>query len=271
MFAERWFYDFMIYAYALSLLFALADFFHPTRKSGWISYLFLAGVWVMQTFVFVMGLGHYVALSIPLDALFIYSWILIGFTLLMHLIYRMNIFYFIANLIGFIVFAINLFIPRQGSEELTHLLLKELVLIHVAMAMMAYAAFSLASIGSGLYLVNNHLLKQKKWNLLLRQLPSLGWLEWFSIWLVVGGTGFFIAAMVLGVIYSYQAIGHMFWTDPKVWGSFLVTLLYGWILYRWGRKQMMGRRLAWWNTLAILAVLINYVTMRSSDSVHHWF
>jgi HemX protein len=270
-FAERWIYDFMIYVYALSLLFALADSLHPNKKSEWISYLFLAGVWIMQTSVFVIELGHYYSLSIPLDALFIYSWILIGFTLVMHLVYRMNIFYFIANFIGFIVFAINLFIPRPGSEELARLLLKELVLVHVTMAMMAYAAFSLASIGSGLYLVNNHLLKQKKWNHLLRQLPSLGRLEWFSIWLVVAGTVFLIVAMVLGVIYSYQAIGHMFWTDPKVWGSFWVALLYGWILYRWGRKQMMGRRLAWWNALAILAVLVNYVTIRSSESFHHWF
>jgi HemX protein len=154
---------------------------------------------------------------------------------------------------------------------LAQLLLTELIFVHVTMAMMAYAAFSLSSIGAGLYLVNNHLLKRKKWNHLLRRLPSLGRLESFSIWLAVAGTIFLIIAMVLGVIYAYQTIGHMFWVDPKVWGSFWVVLLYGWIVYQWGRKRISGRRLAWWNALSVLAVIVNYVITRSGESFHHWF
>ncbi|MGA8943165.1 MAG: cytochrome c biogenesis protein CcsA [Thermoactinomyces sp.] len=273
MFAERWIYDFMIYLYAISLLFSVAGLLQQNRIAERISYSFLGMVWLIQAFVFFLVVFDWwpEALSFQLDALFIYSWIIISFTLVMRFFYRMPIYYLIANLMGFIALGLNLFFVRHKSPAFEHLLLTELVFIHVTMAMMAYVAYSLASISGGLYLINNHLLKEKKWNILLRRLPSLARLESFSIWLVISGTVFLLISLILGIIYAYQTVGGLFWIDLKLWWSFLIILLYSRILYGWVRTRLTGRRLAWWNIASLLTVLLNYFITQSSATFHHWF
>lgn len=273
MFAERWVYDFMIYVYAISLLFSVSGLLQRNKISERISYYFLGIVWLIQTSIFVLVVLDWWpnALSFRIDALFIYSWIIISFTLVMHFIYRMPIYYLLANLMGFIVLGLNLFFVRHISPAFEHLLLTELVFIHVTMAMTAYVAYSLASISGGLYLLNNRLLKEKKWNDLLRRLPSLARLEFFSIWLVITGTVFLLISLILGIIYAYQTVGGLFWIDLKLWWSFLIILLYSWILYRWVRTQLSGRRLAFWNAISFLAVMLNYFITQSSATFHHWF
>ncbi|MBA4602696.1 cytochrome c biogenesis protein CcsA [Thermoactinomyces mirandus] len=272
MFAERWIYDFMIYLYAISLLFSVADLLQRNKISERISYYFLGIVWLIQTSIFILVIFDWwlSALSFRIDALFIYSWIIISFTLVMHLIFRMPIYYLLANLMGFIVLGLNLFFVRHKSPAFEHLLLTELVFIHVTMAMMAYVAYSLACISGGLYLINNHLLKEKKWNNLLRKLPSLTRSETFSIWLVIAGTVFLLISLILGIIYAYQTVNGLIWMDLKLWWSFLIILLYSRILYSRVRTRLTGRRLAWWNVVSFLAVLLNYFITRSSATFHHW-
>ncbi|MFC7440813.1 cytochrome C assembly family protein [Laceyella putida] len=270
MFRERWIVDFMVYVYAVSLVFSFADLLRPNKQVERMSLLLLSGVWVLQTIVLVVQRLALFPISASFDALSIYSWVLISFTLVMHFVYRMAILFFIANSLSFIMLALHLFFVRSSSPVIEKLLLSELVFLHVTLAMMAYAAFSLASIGSSLYLVNNYLLKQKKWNHLLRRLPSLDRLEGLSAWLVVAGTSLLLTAMTLGAIYAYQTIGHQFWADAKVWGSLWVLLLYGFILWKWARRQWYGRQLAWWTSLSLLAILSNYIITRSGFSFHHW-
>jgi HemX protein len=273
MFAERWIYDFIIYLYAFSILFSFADLLHRNRRSEKLSYFFLGIVWLIQTAVFILVVFDWWPMQLPfwIDAFFIYSWILVSFTLVMHLVYRMPVYYFLANLMGFVVLVLNLFFVRHPSAAFEHLLLTELVFIHVTIAMMAYAAFSLACISGGLYLVSNHLLKEKKWNRLLRILPSLDRLESFSIWSVVAGAVFLLISVLLGIIYGYQTVGNRLWLDPKLWGTFWVMILYGWIIWQWARTRLTGRRLAWWSSLSFLSILLNYFITQTGVSFHQWF
>ncbi|AUS08406.1 cytochrome C assembly protein [Laceyella sacchari] len=270
MFQERWIIDFMVYVYAISLAFSFADLLRPSKRLEQLSILFLSGVWVLQTIVLVVQRLALIPISASIDALSIYSWVLISFTLVMHFVYRMSILFFIANSLSFIMLAIHLFFVRSSSPVMEKLLLSELVFLHVTLAMMANAFFSLASIGAGLYLVNNYLLKQKKWNDLLRRLPSLDRLQGMSAWLLVLGTSLLLTAMTLGAIYAYQTIGAQFWEDAKVWSSLWVLALYAFILWKWARRQWHGRKLAWWTLLSLFAVLSNYIITRSGFSFHHW-
>lgn len=270
MFRERWILDLVVYVYAISLVYSLADLLRPNKQAERMSLLLLAGVWVLQTMILIMQRLGLFPLSVSIDALSIYSWVLIGFTLIMHFVYRMAILFFITNSISFIMLALHLFFVRSSSPVFEKLLLSELVFLHMTLAMMAYAAFSLASIGSSLYLLNNYLLKQKKWNHLLQRLPSLTRLEGLSAWSVAAGISLLLTAMTLGAIYAYQTIGQAFWTDPKVWASLCVLMVYGFILWKWARREWYGRRLAWWTSLSLLTILSNYIITRSHFSFHHW-
>nr|WP_258567810.1 cytochrome c biogenesis protein [Paenactinomyces guangxiensis] len=256
--------------YALSLVFAFADLVHPNKRSERISYIFLILVWILQTTVFVLRSFEFFPVVTRFDSLFLYSWVLVSFTLIMNRLYRMAIFVFIANMISFTVLAINLFFALDVPPVVEKLLLSELVFVHVTMAIMSYAAFSLSSICAVLYLFNNYLLKRKKWNRFLRRLPSLDRLQAFSNWLVTVGILLLLIAMILGVIYAYQTIGPSFWTDPKIWGSLWVLIAYGLVLYQWAVRSWHGRRLAWWNALSVFALVLNSFISDWRLSFHHW-
>ncbi|SFJ42452.1 cytochrome C assembly family protein [Thermoflavimicrobium dichotomicum] len=272
MFAERWLYDFLIYLYALSLLFSFSDLLYPNPRSRYLSNALLVGVWLIQSTSFIFEMFSIWSVSIQVDALFIYSWALVTFTLVINGLYRrMDLFAFCSNLIGFTVLAFHLFFARDLSMEYTKLLLSELGFVHISFSILSYAAFSLSSICSALYLMNNYLLKKKKWNKFLMRLPSLDRLQIFSRYLVLIGTPLLCVAMILGFIWIYQLIGRLFWYDLKIWASFLVLVVYGFVLYQWVANRWNGRRLAWWNTLAFLSILLNVVISGTHVSFHHWF
>lgn len=270
MFAERWLYDLLIYVYALSLVFAFSDLFYSNKRAQRVSTFFLFLVWLLQGAVFALRAFELFPTVTRFDSLFIYAWVLVTFTLILNRLHRMTVFVFAANFIGFTVLASNLFFVSDHSPVNEQLLLSELVFVHVTMAILSYAAFSLSSICAGLYLVGNYLLKKKKWNQFLRRLPSLDRLQFFSKWFVMTGTLLLVIAMILGAIYAYQTVGHTFWMDPKIWGSLLVLIVYGFVLVGWVNSGWQGRRLAWWNTLAFVVIIINYLISDSRLSFHHW-
>lgn len=270
MLSERWIVSLAIYLYALSLVFSFADLIQRNQRAGKLSYAFLIVVWLLISAVVIIKVFQLFPFNIRLDVLFFYAWVLITFSVVMSAILHMPLFYFATNLIGFIVLAINFFVVRHASIALEKLLMEDLVLVHVTMAVLAYAAFSLSSLGSGFYLITNHLLKKKRWNRLLLRLPSLKRLDVFSYWPVVVGIIFLAISVILGQIYAYQMTGKIFWLDLKVWTSAWILTVYGWGLIQRGRNEWIGRRLALWNLLSIFAVIFNYLINKSSLSFHHW-
>jgi HemX protein len=270
MFAERWLYDFLIYVYALSLTFSFSDLLHRSRRAYRIGIGLHFVVWFLMMGLFLVRMLEIAPLATRVDTLFIYSLALVTFTLALSLQRRMAVFLWVANLCGFAVLAFNLFFARVESPELERLLLTELVFVHVTMAVIAYVAFSLSSIGAGLYLLENRLLKQKRWNQLLKRLPSLDRLEIVSAWLTAAGMLFLLAAVVLGILYAYQTVGTGFWRDPKPWSSLVVLAAYGVVPAGRRLRRWPPRFLAWWNLLALLFLIVNYVITRSSFSFHHW-
>ncbi|WP_168188586.1 cytochrome C assembly family protein [Thermoflavimicrobium daqui] len=272
MFAERWLFDFLIYLYALSLLFSFSDLLYPNLRSRRLSAGLLITVWFCQSLLFILWIFSLIPIALQFDALFMYSWALVTFTLVIQRLYqRMDLFVFFANVIGFTVLAIHLFFARDLSPEYTKLLLSELGFVHISLAILSYVSFSLSSICAGLYLISNYLLKKKKWNKFLFRLPSLDRLQVFSRYLVLIGTPLLLIAMILGVIWYYQMIGQLFWNDVKVWTSSLVMIVYGFVLYQWVVNRWNGRRLAWWNTIALVSILLNVLISSTRISFHHWF
>ncbi|SFS99214.1 cytochrome C assembly family protein [Marininema halotolerans] len=271
MFAEHWFYHFIIYIYALSLLFAFSDLMQPNRQGRRLAFLFLVAVWVSQTafFIWKTTLGLMPVLT-GSDSLMFYSWALVTVTLVIDRLYEMHLFVFAANLIGFATSAVNLFITPSTGDKLATPLLSELVFIHVVMVFLAYALFTLATVFSILYLIGNSLLKQKKWNQTLRRFPSLGSLEVFSYRLTMLGVPLLLLALILGLIWAYQKVGGGFWFDPKIIGSLIVLGVYSFYLYKRYSGGWNGRQLSWWSVLAFLMILVNYMISNAGLSFHRW-
>jgi HemX protein len=269
-FAERWVYDLIIYLYALGLLFAFADLLHKNWRANRLALSLFIAVWMIQTVFIAFRLFELFPLLTPFDSLFFYSWAIVALTLLINWLYRMDLVVFSANLVGFAVLAINFFVARDTSRHLSRLLLSELVFVHVTMAFLAYAAFSLSAVFAVLYLIGDHLLKQKKWNRLLRLLPSLEHLQRLSYGFSLIGMPLLLSSIILGVIWAYQTNISGFWYDPKIIGSLIVLLLYAIQLYQKAKQRWHGRRLAWWSAVSFLAMLLNYWISVTGLSFHRW-
>ncbi|OYD08280.1 cytochrome C assembly family protein [Paludifilum halophilum] len=271
MFAEHWFFDFIIYVYAISLLCAFSDLLQANGRARRLALTLLVAVWLFQTGYLIWRAYDLFPVLTGVDSLLFYSWALVTFTLVINWFYRMDFVVFAANLVGFTVLAVHFFVlPDAENARMAEPLLSELVFIHVTMAFLAYALFSLSAVFAVLYLVGNHLLKRKKWNQTLRRLPSLGRLQQFSYRLNMSGVPLLILALILGLIWAYQKVGGGFWYDPKIFGSLLVLLAYSIYLYQRVVKGWNGRRLAWWSLLSFSTVLLNYLISNAGLSFHHW-
>jgi HemX protein len=270
MFAARWMYDLLIYVYAISLLFAFAVLMQSNRRSLRISYWFLVIVWGLHATIFALRSLVFWAVVPGLDVLFFYAWLLVTVALVVMRLDPMPVLVFVLHGLAFIVLVTGLFFAGDALPRVEHLLLSELVFIHVTMAVTAYAAFSASSICAALYLLSNYLLKQKRWHRFLMRLPSLDRLQLFARWFVMIGTPLLFCSLVLGMVYAYQVVGSAFWLDIKVWGSVWVLVVYAWVWVQGSVSRWRGDRLAWWNALSVLALICNYFFSHFRFSFHHW-
>lgn len=255
--SQRWLYDFLIYLYVISLLFAFSNLIRKNPRSWKISFWLLVGVWLFLNADFALRIARYFPEVMHFDPLFLYAWSLLTFTLIIHRIFPMDLFMFGANLLSFTVLAIYVFFPREHSFVNDPRMLSDLVFVHVTLAWMAYAAFSLSAVYAVLYLINNRLLKQKKWNRLLRLLPGLADLQRFSNFLVMIGYLLLLVSLILGSIWSMHIFRKLLWFDWKIFFTFFVLSIYGVYLYQSIRKHWTGKRLAIWNLVCHAVMLGN--------------
>jgi HemX protein len=204
------------------------------------------------------------------DPLLLYTWALISITLCISLFFQLDLFVFCAGLIGITVLAIHIFVFQTAELTAPPGVISDLIMVHITLAITAYAAFSLAGICAMLYLISHYFLKRKKWNLLVRRLPSLDQLERFSIWLIAIGLLLLFISMILGAIWAYKTFGELHWTDIKVISSITVFLIYMILFAMAWKRWIATTKVAWCLLLALALIVINYFLSEVHISFHHW-
>lgn len=273
MVTQSWMYDVIIYLYALSLLFFFSDLVNNQKSANRIGFWFLTAVWVTQTVFFVLRMFEiqYLPIFTLFESMFLYSWILVTLSLVISYFSKIDLLVFFTNIVGFAVLALNFFtnknvLPISDRHEFT----SELLFIHISLSFLSYAAFSIATVLSLMYFLQNRMLKAKRWNPFLRRLPSLEQLDRIVYRLVIVGIPLLVSGMVLGVIWAYLNVVANFWLDPKVVTSVLVLLVYS--VYLWQRTSFRwsGEKLAKWNVIAFITIVINFVISNTLSSFHQW-
>lgn len=270
---QSWMYDVTIYLYAFSVLLYFSDFIQSNRKVNRTAFWLLAVVWVLQTVFFVaqMTEKNYFPVLTLFETLFLYAWIIVTLSLAVNWFFKIDLLIFFMNTIGFAVMAITLFANPEAAPSLTKQLTSELLFIHISLAFLSYGAFSIAYVLSLMYLVQNKMLKEKRWNKIVLKLPSVGQLELYAYWLTMIGVPLLVLAMILGGLWAHLVVGKSIWLDPKVLVSFLVIAVYGTYLYRRIVCDWRGKRLAVMNVIAFTFVFLNYLVSGSISSFHQWF
>lgn len=220
--------------------------------------------------MYMLYTGRFPVLTL-FEGLYFYTWVLISISLILHHIFKVDFTLFFTNLIGFIFMAIHAFAPVQLSSVSAEQLISELMLIHITMAILSYGAFSVSFVFSSLYLLQFKLLKEKRWQKKLWRLPDLAKLEKASFILNAIGVPMLLLSLILGLRWAIIKLPIFHWYDPKIIGSFLLLVIYGFLLYGHAKRFLFGRNLALWNTVAFLFVLINFFLISSLSSFHFWY
>lgn len=267
-------YELSVLLYALSVSLYFIDFLHHNRKANRIAFWLLSIVWVFQTAFFlfrVVETKRFPILTMS-EGLYFYAWVLITLSLAINRLLRVDFIVFFTNVLAFFILALHTFAPiRQPSEAAAEKLISELLMIHITMAILAYGAFSLSFVFSVLYMIQYHLLKQKKWGKRLWRMADLTKLEKMSYVLNLIGLPMLLLGLILGVIWAYIKIEHFHWYDAKVLGSFSVLLVYSVYFYKRVVQEMYGKALALWNIGSFLFLLVNFFLFGSLSKFHLWY
>lgn len=270
-----WIYDFIMYAYALSLLFHVADVAGHRRGAKNVGAGLLVLVWLLQTLFFVHRIWE-VGFSPILnwfETLFVFSWLLVSLSLTMRWQKQQAALLLGVNMISFALMAVGRFTSVSGERTPVPEGLDaygNFLIIHIGVALASYAAFTMAAISSVLYLYLFRRLKDKRWSPSLKRLPGLEQVERLSGRATLAGIVLLAGALCVGGIGLWLESGGMSGWDWKTAFSLLLLAGYAWLAYRRWRRNWPAMRLAKWNICMYLLLGMNFFVSNRLSDFHRW-
>lgn len=262
-----------IVLYCLSVVGYFIDFLLNNRKVNRIAFWLLSIVWVLQTTFFILRMVELarVPLITPFEGLFFYAWIIVTLSLILNRFFPVDLFSFFANIVGFILMTITIFIPSEDvPKELASLLISELMMLHISMIFFSYAMLTISFVCSSMYMIVHQVLKKKLWNKRLLRFGSLEKLDKLSFYLVICGVPLFSLGIIVGFIWASVQYQYLPWLDVKVISSLVVVIVYAFYLYKRTMKLNSGYQMANLNVISFLIVLVNYFFSSKFSTFHLW-
>jgi HemX protein len=271
MITKSWFFDAMLYIYALSLLFTFSDFIQRNPRAKRMGTGLLVFVWIMQTILLVnhsIQSGQIIVFSI-FDSLFLFSWLLIMLSLILTLLVRIEFVLFLVSLAGFIVAAIAFFSDETISPLAARWEVRdELLFIHISLAISSYAAYFCSAMFSGMLLFLHAGLKKKQYSITIRRMPSLDHIQRYATRAVIIGTPLLLLSLILGIVWIFLEKEWSLLLDVKVLSSILILIIYCIYMWRQIAAKTTWPRMAILNLIAFSLVFLNYITSGWLSNFH---
>ncbi len=156
----------------------------------------------------------------------------------------------------FIVFAAALMIrhPRTSST----LSMNGWLILHIAMILLSYVAFSMGFISGVLFLVQERMVRSKSTGFLWDALPSLERSETISTTSVLVGFPLLTIGIILGIFggeYLEHQLSMPWYQDPEVFLSLLTWIVYGALLLLRKGLLVKGRKFAYLSVAGYCLIL----------------
>jgi ABC-type uncharacterized transport system permease subunit len=140
--------------------------------------------------------------------------------------------------------------------------------LHVTLAILGYAAFTLSFVLSILYLVQNRQIRKGRTGLLFSRLPALEVIGRMNRTSVSVGLAVLTLSLIFGVVWAERV-----WTslaDPKVEWAILTLAVYGFLLWM-DRRGWEGPRVAFLSILGFSVVMFSYTIVNLYFTRAHSF
>ncbi|MFJ7826952.1 cytochrome c biogenesis protein [Psychrobacillus sp. NPDC096623] len=267
-------HEIMVILQAISLVFYFIDYLQKDLRAHRLAVWLLLIVGTLQTIFLIMymlEMKRFPILSL-FEGIYFYAWLIILLSLVLQLVFKLDLPAFFLNLIGFIFMTIHTFAPNPIAQSLVGENLKsELLFIHIMFALLAYTAFALSFVFSTLYLILYKVLKKKKWTKQFTRLPSLQQAENGMSLSILTGIPLLFVSLVLGLEWAYIALDAFSLYDIKIVNSFIVLVIYILVLLIRKSAKIKGTNYAWIHIYAFLFVLINFLLGSQLSQFHIWY
>ena len=183
---------------------------------------------------------------------------------------------FFAMLIAFVLQLISSLSAIDQTAETKAILHDPIFNLHVTTAVFGYAAFMLAAIYGGLYLLLFRSIRSNRFGAIFEHIPSLEQLERYGLRATAFGFIFLTLSIAFGVVlYSRVPLGitsAQFLLDPKVLLTLLVWLVFGATLLVRSSIHIEGRRLVlFWMSGFVLTVVSMTIVNWIGTAFHKFF
>ncbi|PWI58852.1 cytochrome c biogenesis protein CcsA [Sulfoacidibacillus thermotolerans] len=265
-------YTLLIALYGVSIGLFYADFLRDNRIASRMGLAMLSVVFAFVTMI--MGirisLDHLLPFFSSGQVIIFFAWLLIGVSIFINYFSRIDYFTLFMNILGFIFVVFDAFVHGQSLEATYGQ--RDLLLLHIGVALVSYIAFTLSVIFSLLYLLEDSALRFKRFQSgSFRRLPPLERLDLYALRSAVIALPLMLLGLILGILWYFLLSGKFVLLDPKPLGAIGLSLLYGFYAYARSSGWMTGRRAAWLNLACFFAVLVNFLFVGElASDFHRW-
>lgn len=160
----------------------------------------------------------------------------------------------------------------QDTYQVKEILRSHLLGIHVFSALCGYSAIAISAVYGFLYLLLFKDIKMNRFGLVFNRLPSLDVLERLSYISAIIGFVLLSMAITIGIIWLPKAFPKFSYIDPKLIGTLLVWLLYGFgisnkIFGKWQGKKVIVLSILGF-VIAIFSTIVSNFIARSFHSFY---
>lgn len=204
------------------------------------------------------------------ESLSFFAWCLILLFLLLDLRFRLSVMGAFAAPLALCLMIFSALSP-DVVVPLNPVLRSWLFPVHIAFAFLGNAAFAL-SFGAGvMYLIQDRMLKSKRFNRLYKMLPSIDVLDRVNYTCLSVGFPLMTLGIISGAVWANTAWGSYWSWDPKETWALITWFLYAGLLHGRLTVGWRGRRAAFFSIVAFSFLLFTFLGVSLLFDGYHTF
>lgn len=199
-----------------------------------------------------------------------FAWTLVGIYFLFDLRYRLSVLGAFVCPLALVLMVVGSAAPKV-AQEINPMLDSWWFPIHVTLAFSGNAVFTVAFVAGVMYLLQERMLKSKKFSGLYHRLPSLQTLDSINYKCLTIGFPLMTMGIVSGAIWANSAWGGYWRWDPKETWALITWFLYAALLHGRLTVGWRGRRAAIFAIIGFACLLFTFLGVNLLLSGAHSF
>lgn len=199
-----------------------------------------------------------------------FAWTLVGIFFLFDLRYRLSVLGAFVCPLALVLMVVGSAAPKV-AQEINPMLDSWWFPIHVTLAFSGNAVFTVAFVAGVMYLLQERMLKSKKFSGLYHRLPSLQTLDSINYKCLTFGFPLMTMGIISGAVWANSAWGGYWRWDPKETWALITWFLYAALLHGRLTVGWRGRRAAIFAIIGFLCLLFTFFGVNLLLSGAHSF